>query len=804
MEQGDLINLLENLLGPAAAGVAAPRQSRAYHDDEPPESYLDADDEPINMPGALHPSMTGLLSAVMPIGIIIVETTSGTVVRLNKMLLRMLGVKEPAESMTGRRLDEVAPALGAPDLVAALNQVAVTGVVSSAILTDGTVSSAGEPIYRRWTISPLRQGSRSYETLLVTVLDITEQVVTRRRMEEAVATAQEQARRLQEHSSYMQQRIRQVEDQASARLQQAISQHEERVRLAAEQSGQSLDHLRQLELQLHLAPDQKRQLEAAVLLANDGARAQLEQSQRELEEARQEIERLRREEGASSADSEAASADTGALATLVRDLTAGPSPAFDRAARIIAEALADACGIFLANAEGRLVPVAFYHREPQIASQLTSFYTQHPLQPGEGLVGQVVRQGIGEARESLGAGDMSLILPGLGAGAEALGLVSAVCAPLRGALEPIGAVLALTTRRVSGGSDRAMHESDLGALNLFAGAIALAAHNVKLAHEIGAADAQREAVFAGMTDGVAVYDRLGRLRHVNAVAEKLLSPPGAQAGARPMLQGFLDERGSPLSGATLPWMRALHGDGAQGAVERVIATWEGGGQRALLLKALPARDATGAVTHAVVILRPDHSQAASGAGASPRAAASHIQGAPAQAGGSGPRAGQPPSGASEAGEVCARVARAFGAARKRRIEVRLPQRKVQVAASATDLERAVASLIEAAAVAFPASAPLQMSLVVEPAESATSRPRRYSAGPMPEYSEPASAGHERVFVATIQLTGPQAGATLPAAAPYMEQTRLRANAFGGMAWVYDEGGRETLFLLRAPVTSIGR
>ena len=794
MEQGDLINLLENLLGPAAAGVAAPRQARAYHDDEAPESYFDSDDDQ-SIPGALHPSMTGLLSAVMPIGIVIVETASLSVVRVNKMLLRMLGVKELVESMQGRPLDAIAPALGAPDLIAALNQVAVTGVVSSAILTDGSVSSTGEQIYRRWTISPLRQGSRSYETLLVTVLDVTEQVMTRRRMEEAVAAAQEQSRRLQEHSSFMQERIRQVEGQAAARLQQAINQHEDRVRAAAAQTGQSLDQLRQLEQQLRLTPDQKRALESAVLLANDGARAQLEQSQRELEQARQEIERLRRDEGSSTRGQ---SADASALAAVVRDLTTDPTPAFDRAARTVAEALGDTCGVFLANGEGRLEPVAFYHPEPQIASQFITFYTQHPLQPGEGLVGQALRQGIGAARESVSAAEMSHILPGLGEGAQALGVISAVCAPLRGTLEPFGALLVLSTRRANGGSDRVMDETTLGALNLFAAAIALAAQNARLTHEISASDAQREAVFAGMTDGVAVYDRLGRLRHVNAVAEKLLTPPpGASGAARPMLQGFLDERGGQLSGANLPWMRVLRGEGSQGAVERVIASWENGAQRPLLLKALPARDASGAVSHAVVILRADQSQPASGANDVSR-------GAPEQpASASYPdalkgRPNQPASGASDARAICERVARAYGSAKKRRIDVRLPQRAVMLAASEVDVERAVASLIEAAGVAFPANAPLQMSLVVEPAETATSRPRRYSAGPAPEEGGP---GPNR-FVATIQLTGAQPGATIPAAAPYLEQTRLRASAFGGTAWVHEERGHETLFLLRAPLAAI--
>src|SRR5262249_17331312 len=169
------------ILGPAAAGVAAPRQAGAYDDDYESGSYLNVDEDQ-GMSGALYPSMTGLLSAVMPIGIVIVEASSLTIVRVNKMLLRMLGVTEPAESMQGRSLGETAPALGAPDLVAALNQVAVTGIVSSAILTDGSVSSTGESIYRRWTISPLRQGARSFETLLITLLDVTEQVVTRKRI----------------------------------------------------------------------------------------------------------------------------------------------------------------------------------------------------------------------------------------------------------------------------------------------------------------------------------------------------------------------------------------------------------------------------------------------------------------------------------------------------------------------------------------------------------------------------------------------------------------------------------------------
>ncbi|HEY7094042.1 MAG TPA: PAS domain-containing protein, partial [Ktedonobacterales bacterium] len=714
MEQGDLINLLENLLGPAAAGVAAPRQASAYHDDEAPESYFDTDNDQ-SMSGALHPSMTGLLSAVMPIGIVIVETTSLSVVRVNKMLLRMLGVQEPVESMQGRPLDAIAPALGAPDLIAALNQVAVTGVVSSAILTDGSISSTGEQIYRRWTISPLRQGSRSYETLLVTVLDVTEQVVTRRRMEEAVAAAQEQARRLQEHSSFMQERIRQVEGQAEARLQQAINQHEDRVRAAAAQTGQSLDQLRQLERQLRMTPDQKRTLESAVLLANDGARAQLEQSQRELEQARQEIERLRRDEGSSARGQ---SADASALATVVRDLTADPTPTFDRAARSIAEALGDTCGVFLANGEGRLEPVAFYHPEPQIASQFITFYTQHPLQPGEGLVGQAVRQGIGVARESVSAAEMSHILPGLGEGAQALGVISAVCAPLRGTLEPFGALLVLSTRRANGGSDRVMDETTLGALNLFAAAITLAAQNARLTHEISASDAQREAVFAGMTDGVAVYDRLGRLRHVNAVAEKLLTPPpGAPGAARPMLQGFVDERGAPLSGANLPWMRILRGEGAPGAVERVIASWENGAQRPLLLKARPARDASGTVSHAVVILRADQPQLASGANDVSRGALAQPASASYPDASKG-RPNQPASGTSDARAICERVARAYGSAKQRRIDVRLPQRAVMLAASEVDVERAVASLIEAAGVAFPANAPLQMSLVIEPAETA--------------------------------------------------------------------------------------
>jgi hypothetical protein len=263
-----------------------------------------------------------------------------------------------------------------------------------------------------------------------------------------------------------------------------------------------------------------------------------------------------------------------------------------------------------------------------------------------------------------------------------------------------------------------------------------------------------------------------------------------------MLQDFLDERGDRLSGANLPWMRVLRGEGAQGAVERVIVSWENGAQRPLLLKAVPARDASGAISHAVVILHADQSQPVSGAkdashGATAQSASASYPDA------SKRRTNRPASGVSDARAICERVARAYGGAKQRRIDVRLPQRVVPLAASEADVERAVASLIEAAGVAFPANAPLQMSLVIEPAETATSSPRRYSAGPVPEQGEP---GPHR-FVATIQLTGAQPGATFPAAAPYLEQTRLRASAFGGTAWVHDEGGRETLFLLRAPLAT---
>jgi PAS domain-containing protein len=828
MENGDLIGLLENLLGPATAGVEPPQQGGPFQGDGPLSSYFDKGEEKgsgaagapgasrasraAGMAGAMHPTMTGLFSAVMPIGIAIVETSSLRVVRLNKMLLQMLGVKDPVESMTGRPLNQVDPALGAPELLSALNQVTITGSVFSAILTDGTASPSGEVIYRRCTISPLRQSARSNETLLVTLLDVTEQVVTRRRMEEAVAAAQEQARRLQEQSSFMNERIRQVEEQASARLQRAIKQHEERVRLAADQAGGSLEQLRQLEQQLRLTTDQKRQLESTVLMVNDGARSQMEQAQRELEDARQEIERLRRDPGLATRDPGSPSTQAAALSSLVRELTSGATAAkaFSRAAEIVAEALGDICGIFLASAEGRLLPVAFYHREPQTAAQLSAFYTQHPLRPGEGLVGQVVRQGMGIARESVVASDMQHILPGLGEGSQALGITSVACAPLRGALEPIGAILLLSTRRTNGGNERASSDGVLGALNQHADAIALAAHIERLRQEVELAEAQSEAVFAGMTDGVAIYDRLGRLRHVNAVAEKLLSPPlDVGSGARPILQGFLDERGAPLSGDTLPWMRALRGDGPLGAVERVIATWEGGARRPLLLKALPARDASGAVAHAVVILRPDEPQAAGSPAGDPRAdAPDNVAPSPPNA---EPRADAPASGSSqqaarycEVGEICARVARTFGTSQKRRIEARLPHRKVLLAIPEADVERAIVALIEAAAITFPASAPLQMSLVVEPTEGATARPKRYSAGPLPAVSGPTPSGRERQFVATIQVTGSQAGPIAAAAAPFLDQMRSRAAAFGGVAWVYEETGRETLFLLRAPVAHIER
>ena len=58
-------------------------------------------------------------------------------------------------------------------------------------------------------------------------------------------------------------------------------------------------------------------------------------------------------------------------------------------------------------------------------------------------------------------------------------MISAACAPLRGTLEPLGAILLLTTRRTNGGSDRTIGENALGALNLFAALIAFAAQSAK-------------------------------------------------------------------------------------------------------------------------------------------------------------------------------------------------------------------------------------------------------------------------------------------------------------------------------------
>jgi signal transduction histidine kinase len=130
------------------------------------------------------------------------------------------------------------------------------------------------------------------------------------------------------------------------------------------------------------------------------------------------------------------------------------------------------------------------------------------------------------------------------------------------------------------------------------------------ARELAEDAGQLEAILEAVADGVVVFDREGRVRHVNPVARELLSLDRRSVGfprtisevGRPLTPR--DERGQLLPKEQWPPFRALRGETLRGAsaLDVMLRTPDG---RELLINesAAPVRDAHGQITGAVVILR---------------------------------------------------------------------------------------------------------------------------------------------------------------------------------------------------------
>jgi PAS domain-containing protein len=215
VDNSELINVLESLLGPAVAGmsapVARPRVARTTGQPaiRPAESSADA-----TAPNPVGPgSITALLSAEMPVGLAILDARTMHVRRANASLVALLGERWGEREVIGRPLSEIAPGLAHSEVEAAFQRVARTGQPFSAIVEEAHPAGA---IYRRCTLSAIRRADGAFEDLLLTLLDVTEQMEARQRAEHETQRAEERAIRVEEQA--LRAAVRSAAVQALARV----------------------------------------------------------------------------------------------------------------------------------------------------------------------------------------------------------------------------------------------------------------------------------------------------------------------------------------------------------------------------------------------------------------------------------------------------------------------------------------------------------------------------------------------------------------------------------------------------------
>jgi PAS domain-containing protein len=517
VDTNDLMGLLESLLGPAvaglndpaarargrritggptaAAGAEAPAQSPLA---TPPPSDTAAVTPPVPVRAGAS-SMTGLLAAETPVGLAVLSASTLTVNRANIPFINLIGKPWTETQIIGRTLHEIAPGFADSEVEDAFRQVAQTGAPFSAIVEESTPTGSA---FRRCTLSAIRGADGTFSELLFTMLDVTDQMLSRQRAEAEAERAAERAAR--------------VEEQA----------------------------------------------------LRNGVRA-------------------------SAMD---------ALAR-VSDL----EDALSRVAERTAEALGDCCAVFLLGEDDVLQLAALYHRDRGLGFRMRAAYLAAPLRRGEGLIGQVVLAGTGTLTARWATGDLDPMGASQRDLLRAAPIASLMCAPLRESSRSFGALLLFSTHQDTGGSAHTYSGADLTFLQELADQIAQAVQNVRLRDALRAAQGEREAMLEASSEGIAIYDALGRLRHLNSIGRQLLSrPTGALEGDKPGMgarRRFLSEAGVPLEDEHLPWARALQGERVGEVVmERMVVQWDGGERRELSVRAAPVEDGSGSICGAVVLL----------------------------------------------------------------------------------------------------------------------------------------------------------------------------------------------------------
>lgn len=517
MDNNDLINVLESLLGPAVApapGVPPTRGRGAGLALEPRRGPRQTGAPPPTAPqpsapqrGQQRGSITALLSAEMPVGIAVLDARTLKIIRANPPLLDLLDLNVRESDVIGRPFSEIAPGLAGSQVEDAFRQVAQTGQPFSAIIEEDQESG---PIFRRCSLSAIRRRDGTFTDLLLTMLDVSDQMEARQRADYESQVAEERASRIEEQA-----------------LRAAV-------RSAA---VQALAHVSNL------------------------------------------------------------------------------SDALGRVAERTAEALGDCCAVFLLGEDDVLQLAALYHRDRVQGYRLRAAYASHPLHRGEGIVGRVVMTGEGYLATHWDGDALAHVASAHRAALDETRISSMVCVPLREAARSVGALVLFATQPQARGSGRLYGGADLAFAQELADQMAQAAQNVRLRDALRAALAEKEVLLEAASDGIAIYDALGRLRHLNSTGRRLLSRPVVEGVERaPTTNGmktrraFLAPDGQPFPAERLPWSRALRGDlVGQATPEPLIVEWPEGTRRAIYVRAMPVEDASGAILGAVATLLPAHS-----------------------------------------------------------------------------------------------------------------------------------------------------------------------------------------------------
>ena len=264
-------------------------------------------------------------------------------------------------------------------------------------------------------------------------------------------------------------------------------------------------------------------------------------------------------------------------------------------ASLLVPKLADWCAIYVLDEDGALRRVVVAHEDPGKALDVEELLRLYParLDAPHG-VGEAIRTG----RTTLHADVPDDLLREFALDDEhlrrlrGLGMRSVVVAPLQARGAPLGAITLVSTGEAYEERDRLLAQE-------VAARAGLAIENALALRERDERRAELETLLSELPGGVVLVEAAGaRVKLANEQAARMLGE-WARVGDRfepPPGSALVDEEGRPLDPRRWPAARSLAGEHVHGETLRV-----GEGPWARVSSA-PLRDATGAVTGAVVVL----------------------------------------------------------------------------------------------------------------------------------------------------------------------------------------------------------